>query len=122
MTTTLGQATVVLTDNKLHSTTVVGLFHENGWGCDVDIERAKAWYRKAADKGFSPAKDNLARLESKRSRSSFQTMADNYEYRGDIQGSQQMPIQEQSEQQAEPAETSKDKSNEDGSTACSITA
>ena len=40
----------------------VGRFYENGFGCAKDIDEAKAWYQKAADKGDKDAKAALERL------------------------------------------------------------
>ena len=57
----------------LPSTTAVGRCHENGWGCDADIDLAKTWYTKAADKGFADAKNQLARLNPKPRRPAYQS-------------------------------------------------
>lgn len=57
----------------LPSMTAVGRCHENGWGCDVDIDLAKTWYTKAAEKGFAGAKDQLARLNPKPRRPAYRS-------------------------------------------------
>ena len=40
----------------------IGRFYENGLGCDKNIDEAKEWYQKAADKGDKDAKAALERL------------------------------------------------------------
>ena len=42
----------------------LGEKHENGTDVEKDIVKAKAWYQKAVEQGFRPARANLKRLEA----------------------------------------------------------
>ncbi|MFZ3209270.1 MAG: SEL1-like repeat protein [Geobacteraceae bacterium] len=41
----------------------LGVMYANGYGVEKDKKEAIKWYKKAAFKGFVPAKDALKRLE-----------------------------------------------------------
>ena len=43
----------------------LGYCYENGWGVAQDINKAIAYYRKAADHGYEDAIDALKRLDKK---------------------------------------------------------
>lgn len=50
--------------NQLKALFTIGTFYENGYGVDKNSSKAIFWYRKAANKNYTPAQEALKRLDT----------------------------------------------------------
>ena len=50
--------------NQLKALFAIGTFYENGYGVDKNSSKAIFWYRKAANKNYTPAQEALKRLDT----------------------------------------------------------